>query len=355
MPFKGFSCPPGGEEPGRRNTIDYCLSQCKQQCVTPPLLAAMWQSEQGNYHAGDYISASMLAGNNCPRQTVWERYEDYWDTPTRKFWPFRGTLAHRLCEDAAPVIDQYGWLQEYKLSVTLQYPDEPAPVFEATVDESGEIGKVFTGKYDRTRCLEITINGTADAYNPFTRQYVDQKSMAEKKAEKTVKGTHDGTYSPNLLDEHVLQFNTYRWLLARTRVPDEIRERFRAYGLPELKGRNFPAPTELVMQGFSMMHLVRSGTPHAWTEGKGQSRTTTMYDVDPVPVLQLTDIEQLIRPKALMWYRYLVLREPTPVVPASRKWLCNNCAFNGERLAHGTCFPERERAAAKTAKVPAGV
>ena len=61
----------------------------------------------------------------------------------------------------------------------------------------------FSGKYDKTRCLEITINGTADALNPFKRQYVDQKSMADKKAEMTVKGTKDGTFSKNLQDDHM--------------------------------------------------------------------------------------------------------------------------------------------------------
>lgn len=343
MPLEGYVCPPGGEEPGRKNPIDYCLRDCAQPCVTPPLLAAMWKAEQTNYHKADYISASMLAGNNCPRQTVKERFEPYWDQPTKRYWPFRGNLAHRMCEDAEGVIEPYGWILELKMQTTLEY-DLPAPVFELKANEHGDLVQVFTGRYDPKEALKVTVNGTTDAYNPFKRILADQKSMADKKAEMVVKGEKGGTFSPQLDDAHVWQFNIYRWLLARTRITDEQRERMASFGLPPIKGRTWPAPTQLIMQGLSMMHLVRSGADHAWTE---RGRGVSIYPVDSIPVLGLKDIEEYVRPRALQWYKWLVLREPTPVVPASQKWLCAGCAFNGERLAHGTCFPTAERAARK--------
>jgi hypothetical protein len=141
----------------------------------------------------------------------------------------------------------------------------------------------------------------------------------------------------------VWQFNIYRLLIARTKVSDDVREKFRALGFPELKGKNYPAPTELIMQGFSMMHMVRSGSQYAWTDGWGKSRTTTVYDIDAVPVLPLTEIEAFLRPRALECYRYLVLRLPAPVVPASKKWMCAGCAFNAERVAGAPCNPTEER------------
>ncbi|MES2177833.1 MAG: hypothetical protein V4550_08185 [Gemmatimonadota bacterium] len=145
MPLAGFVCPPGGESPGRQNKIEYCLEGCKHPCVTAPLLGALWQADQDNYHKTDYISASMIAGTNCMRQTVLERFEPYYELPQKKFWPFRGTLAHRLCEDAAGFIDKFGWIQELKMSATLQYPDHPAPVFAARVLEDGQTVQEFMG------------------------------------------------------------------------------------------------------------------------------------------------------------------------------------------------------------------
>lgn len=344
MGLRGFTCPPGGEEPGRQNEIDYCLGHCKKPCVMPPLLAAIWKADNQNYHQGDYISASMLAGTSCPRQTVLERSHDFYEVPVRRYWPFRGTLAHRMCEDAAGVIDKYGWLQELRLSTTLEY-DHPAPIFEARILETRDgpqTVKVFTGRYEPTEALKVTVNGTVDAYNPYKRLLCDQKSQADKKAEMMVKGQKaEGSFSRNLQDEHVMQVNTYRWLLARSRIPDTVRDQLAALGLPPIKGKCFPAPTELVIQGLSMMHLPRSGGEYPWTD-RG---TTTLYEIDHVPVLPLHEIEEYIRPRALQWYKWLVLGESTPVVGAARAWLCKSCSFNGERVPNGICFPTQEREA----------
>jgi hypothetical protein len=339
-PLRGFTCPPGGEEPGRRNTIDYCLGACKKPCVMPPLLGAMWGLEHNNIHIGDYISASMLAGEGCPRQTVNERYTSFWDEPRRRFWPFRGTIAHKMCEGSDTLIAKYGWLQEVTLLVPLEY-DEPAPVFELRADDTGALVKTFTGDYDSTQKLVVNVRGTFDAYNPYQSVLADLKSMAWYKVMATIKGTKKGLYSKNLEDSHVLQFNFYRWLISKTVITDEQRETFRSYGLPALKGKTFPAPKQLVMQAIEMMELPRSGGTYALKE-RG---ATTLYDIDPVPVLPLHEIEAIVRPRALQWYKWLVLRQPTPVVPEESDWLCKNCQFNGELLTHGSCFPSKERAA----------
>lgn len=299
----------------------------------------MWKADTTNYHQGAYISASMLAGQGCPRQTVFERYEDFWDQPRRRFWAFRGSAIHSMCEGSAPVISKYGWMQEVALTVDFEY-DHPAPIFEAKATESGDIVQAFTGQYDPKEALRITVRGTFDAYNPFTRTLADMKSMSSRKVLDTIKGNKGGTYSPNLDDAHVEQFNFYRLLIARTKITDDVREQFRAHGLPELKGRNFPAPTQLVMQAIEMMELPRSGSTYALSE-RG---STTLYDIDPVPVLPLHEIEQIMRPRALQWYKWLVLREPTPVVPKEKAWLCRNCQFNAEILPHGICYPSKERA-----------
>jgi hypothetical protein len=351
------------------------------------MLASMWANDHNNIHQGDYISASMLSGGDCARKVQLERYEPFWEIPGRRYWGFRGTLVHRMFEDAAGLIEKYGWMLEFRMQVDLPY-DLPAPVFELiehtrtdeelerlqlvehhmarsrvqavakslqfTPEETSEFVErnttkverhytesVFTGRYDQNEGLVIKLRGTGDAYNPFIRKYADGKSMADQKAIMTIKGTKAGTFSKNLQDEHVYQFNTYRWLVARTKIPEEVRQEFVALGLPLLKGRNFPAPTELIMQGASMMDQPRSGALYS-LRYRG---TTTLYDIDAVPVLPLHEIEEWIRPRALQWYRWLKLREPTPVVSKDRDWLCGFCFANGEMLPYGTCFPKAERAA----------
>jgi hypothetical protein len=332
--LKGYRCPAGGEDPGRANEIDYCLGKCPVQCVAPPLLAAMYKADTGNYHNDNtYLSASMLAGQNCARQTLWERTEDFYSVPIKRYWPFRGTHAHTICEGAGDLIAKYGWLQEIRTSAEFKYPDVAAPIF----DDQGK----WTGDFSKDEHLIITVKGTADAYNPYTKQLVDTKSMADAKAVMTIEGKKGGTFSKNLEDAHVWQFNIYRLLLARTRISQEVRDRFASLGLPELKGKNFPAPTELIMQGIAMMTIPRSGRTYPIKEKWGGQ---TLHDIDPVPVLMLTEIDAYVREKAFFWYRHLVMGVPAAVVPESKKWLCASCQFNGEVIEGERCFPAAERA-----------
>lgn len=328
MPLKGYVCPTGGEEPGRRNEVTYCLTQCRRPCVTPPLLAAMYKADVENYHQGDYISASMLAGSGCARQVMLERYEEFYDLPTKRYWPFRGTHAHAIVENAADVIAPFGWLQEIRMASSLVFDDIQAPILSS----SGE----FSGLYDPSRPLEVVVRGTCDAFNPLRSELVDCKSMADKKVEMMIKGSSPGTWSTNLQDSWVVQLNVYRWLISRTPIPQTVHDQYAAYGLPRLEGPNFPPPERLVIQGIAMMHHPVSGSSLAFKEPR---RGVNVYDIDDVPVWDLDDIEAYIRPKVLEWYRALVLKEMPPVVPKDKSWLCKNCTFEGNR-----CFPDQERA-----------
>jgi hypothetical protein len=325
MPIRGYVCPPGGEEPGRQNEVDYCLTSCASPCVTPPLLAAMWKSDTGNYHQGDYISASMLAGSGCSRQVMYERYHEFYDLPTKRYWPFRGTHAHTIVEGAQDIIAKYGWLQEIRMATTLKY-DMAAPVF----DEHG----VWTGDFDSSKDLEIVVRGTCDALNPITRTLVDCKSASDVKVTMTLKGSVPGTYSKNLQDSWVAQLNIYRYLISKTQVPEWVHEQYDKYELPRLKGKYFPAPTNLAIQMIGMMGHPVSGTRVAHKE-RGK---TTLYDIDPVPVWSLKETEEFIRPRALEWYKALNMKQIPPVVPKDKAWLCKNCSFEGKQ-----CFPEQER------------
>ena len=327
MPLEGFTCPPGTPTHGTRNTLEHCLGGCPHPCVAPPLLLAMWEAERANHHQGAYISASMLAGSGCARQTVFERRHPFFDHPQRRYWAFRGTHAHSIIERGEARLAEFGWVQELRMAVPLTYPDQPAPVF----DEAGE----FTGTFDETKRLTILIGGTCDAYHPRSKTLVDFKTMADAKAEMFVRGEKGGELSDHIDDKWIWQLNIYRWLLAKTPTPPELRERL------GVKSKYLPAPTTLMIQGIAMMHIPRSGG--TWSL-KNKYKQLEAHDIPDVPVLALSDTERFVREQALRWYRYLVLKETPPVVSRREQWLCRNCVFNGELIPGERCHPDAERA-----------
>jgi hypothetical protein len=289
----------------------------------------MYEADITNHHVGSYISATMLTGAGCRRQVFYERTVDYYEVPLRRFWPFRGTLAHRAIEGAGEALIPYGWAQEVRLSTELTY-DLPAPIFD---------GDRFTGRFDESKSLVVPLGGTTDAVNPYRKLLVDMKSMAENKVYKFVTGNTKGTYSAHHADSHVEQLNIYRWMLARTPIPQALREKWIAAGLPPIKSRCFPAPTTLTIQAFSMMDMPHSAMQYSLKDGY----TKTTFEIDAVPVLPLAAIEEMIRPRALLWYKALVLGIIPPVVEKEGDWMCRSCPFNGEKIPGERCFPTKER------------
>jgi len=326
MPLKGFRCPQGSPTFGQTNSIEHCLGSCPHQCASPALLASIYRLDTENYHTGTYISASMLSGSGCPRRTVLERTHDFHEFPVKRFYGFRGTIAHSIVEQSIEAIDKYGWMSEMRMLTSFTYPDLPKPIFDAA--------GVFTEEYDDSQPLVIDVGGTCDSYNPVMEALWDMKTMADRKAEMMVTGAKSGEFSPHLEDSWVKQLNIYRLLIARTPMPSSVKKRFK------LKGDFLPAPTFLGIQGISMMNIPRTGAAYAM---KLPKRGMNIFEVGQVPVWPLEETEEFVRAEALRWYRWLVLGQPTPVVPKSKKWLCEGCSFNGERLAEGICFPDQER------------
>jgi hypothetical protein len=334
MPLIGYVCPTGTPTAGNRNPAAWCFGKCPHPCVTPPLLMAMWSAEHANVHQGAYISASMLSGTGCPRQVVYERHHDFYELPEKRYWAFRGTHAHSIIERGEQAMLQYGWLQELTLSVPFEY-DLPAPVFQ---------DGVFTGQYDPKRKLIIQVKGTTDAYNPLRRRLVDFKSMSDSKAAMFAQGDKGGTLCDHLEDRWVWQTNIYGYLLSRTRVPDEVRDRLRAAGFKTTLPEFYPAPKEIVIQGIAMMNAPRTGASIEMKVSKYERR---IMEIPPVPILPPEQVEAFIRTQALQWFRWLELGEPAPVVPKAMDWLCRGCAFNGEKIPGERCKPTAERALSK--------
>lgn len=340
MPLKGYTCPPGVPTAGQRNPVSHCLGSCPHPCVSPPLLAAIYQAEQRNHHKGAYLSASMLAGGGCRRQTVYERFEDFYEVPRRRYWPFRGTMAHRIVEDAAGLVEPYGWMQELRMSVPLHFPDLPAPIFDENDD--------FTGTFNDAEHLVIDLGGTTDAYklgltgltpirfiDPTTTRLDDYKTMADAKADMVIRGTKGGSFNKNVEDYWVWQTNIYSWLIANTPIDRKWRAKLRKAGIRVPRGMtHFPRPTEIHIQGIGMMEIPLTGMPYM------PQRARESYEIEAIPVLPMEEVEQFIRENAMLWYKYLVLREEMPpVLPKSEGWKCKNCPFNGDVIEGERCHP----------------
>jgi len=179
----------------------------------------------------------------------------------------------------------------------------------------------------------VMIGGTTDEWNPPRSMLDDFKSMADRKAERyAIKGEVE--------DKHEVQLNIYGWLLANTRIDDPLRERLAAVGYDPGDVEFLPQPKHLSIQGISMMHLPYAGTTGQIKipTGKGMRSDTHDYTIKPVRTWPLAEVEAYIRPKVYQWYRWLILGEPPPVVPASEHWLCRGCAFYRD-----LCHPETER------------
>lgn len=324
MPLTGFVCPPGAEEPGRRNPVSFCVQGCATPCALPPLIAAIHAAERQNYHQGAYISASMLASGGCPRQTWLERRVEFYDTIRRRFWSFRGGIVHAMVEGAPQHWFDGRWVQELSMHTMLEFPDLPAPLF----DDEGR----FTGVFHGTACLQLRLNGTCDAYDAVHRALWDAKTTGDYKLDQFIRGKDFGDGQLRHIDPvHIMQMQVYAYLLARTPMTDEIAD---TLSLP--RGSCYPKPEEVIIQKIGMMDVARSGSLHE-TKKYG---TSTLHAIEHCPVYDDEVIEAWIRPRALQWYRWLVLGEQPPVVSDDDSWLCRSCQFYGAE-----CVPEPERAA----------
>lgn len=334
MPLAGWVCPAGTPTAGQRNEgYEHCVSAtgCRHKCVSPPLLISMWNAEHANHHKGSYLSASSLSSFGCARQTYFERIYDFYETPRRRFWPFRGTVIHGLVEHGGAEAAKHGWMQELRMSVPIHYRDLPAPTF----DEHG----VWTGDFDSNEHLVITLGGTTDGYNMLTRELHDFKTLSDLKVQSFLNGKDGGQWSRTIKDAWVWQTNIYAWLVSRTPV-EAVRDKLEAAGLAVPTTQYLPKPDTIRMQLISMMEIPLTGTTYV------PLRSNDTYDVDGVPVLPDHEVEEFIRARALDWFRWLVLRVKPPVVEKKLDWMCKTCTFNGEAIFGERCMPNSERKAA---------
>ena len=286
MGMKGFICPEHGESPGRKNLPNYCVTKCTMPCVAPQVLNAMYETEKQNPHKGKIISASMLCGG-CKRKDFLQRTLDYYIKPDDKLPTFRGTLVHKIVEDAKQVrLAKAGWLLEKHMEL---------PV--------------------KTEAGEWTLSATLDCYDASRKTLYDVKTLGTFATTKLVTGTEPGTWSKNIPDSYVKQLNIYRYM---------------AHELKLFKVER------LRLQLIDFSRLILTGTRVKYGYGKNQK----VSDVPDVPILSKKVVEEIIQREGDLWYRILFANQQPPVVGADYDWLCKICHFNGTKFCPD---PKKER------------
>ncbi len=292
MPLVGFKCPEFGEEPGRDNKVDYCITQCSNPCVAPNLLASMLELEKDDSHGGKIISVTMLTGG-CYRQTLLEKVLPYYLEPDKKLPTFRGTLVHLMAEQAADIMrEKYGWLVEKRLLLPCS-----------------------------TTSGSWTLSGTLDAYDPLEHRLTiyDIKTIQDFGLQLLVEGRNKGEWSQHISEHYIKQINLYRYMGKKL-------------DLFEAK--------KLRLQFVTLKHFVSTGTTKSIGFKKGFKWSVDQYDVPEVPIIDDEIVESWIQMEGDHWYRVLFLGEFAPVVNKEWSWLCKNCVFKGTRYCPD---PDKER------------
>lgn len=290
--LKGFVCPPHGEEPGRKNKINYCLTKCTKKCAAPPLLAAMLEQEKQNPHAGNVISATMLTGG-CKRQTYLRRTVDYYEEPDNKLPLFRGTLIHKLVEAGnTKQVQKAGFLLEHHMEMDIE---------------------TQSGKW--------ILSATSDIIDTKEKVLYDVKTLQEYALNLLIKGKERGKWSTHIPDSYTLQANIYRYMAKKLGIVDIKRLRLQIIGFGSL-----------IITGSST-------TLREYKKRKGLVETT--YDIPDVPILPDETVEYCIKVEGEEWYKILYSQTLYPsVCNDDWSWLCKKCVFKGTKHCPD---PDKER------------
>lgn len=293
MGLKGFQCPENGEEPGRNNSLNYCIKKCSQPCVAPHVLEAIYSLEKRNPHKDKRISVTMLCGG-CARKTVLERTQDYYLEPDKKLPTFRGSMVHSVIEEAKTTrIKKAGWLIEHHMELSVK-------------SKSGE----------------WTLSGTLDAYDLGRESIIDTKTLQEYALEKMITGKQNGTWSKHIPDQYVLQQNIYKWMGKKL-------------GLFDAK--------KLKLQAIGFGRMILTGTQVKW----GKKGREELYTLPDIPILPDAEIEKIVETQGDKWYRILFLGQKAPVYDDGYEWLCRFCQFHGTEHC---VSPKEEKALEKELK-----
>ena len=352
MPVKFFACPEDKKKHGEYHDVEYCVTQCDEQCFSPFLMTAIYGVNIRNHHKGRYVSATALSG--CKRKLKLERTVDYAEEYQNLYAAFRGTITHTVIEEAMETqfpsgntLSSLGAIAEWNMIVGFCLKDGHG-AFDVDPDTDPDDLAFYAQnscpKCDAEGCpiqeqLWILLGGTLDGgfpvFDPLapdtatifidedgTAHYKlsDLKTMKEYAISKFVKGDSENTLHPQIKDDYVRQARVYTYLASRARVPAQLAAR----GIKRIK------MVRSDIQAFAMGEAPwTGGGTYRWKDHfKNPLKDWPMYPID------LADdawVEQYIRENAAVILDSFILDQSRgPVRDESQAWLCNGyCSFAG--------------------------
>jgi hypothetical protein len=354
MPLVKWACPPhkdGTHDPlakhGNLHDFAHCAFKCKDQCVSPPLIAALSHAEVSNHHTRKYVSATGLYG--CSRKLKLERTEDYADYMRNKLYAMRGTVIHEVIDQASGFkftqdgvtvsMEDMGWLSEYSMLFAYCFthggfaiPDSVNVHDESTWDKvacphcrgAGEEGGFFL------------MGGTLDSLQPHWEEFDegtgvlpctlwDIKTLGDYALRLFILGDTQQTHHSHIRDSYFVQAHVYKYMLERVAVPTVLAN----------KGVTRIVVKEAHIQGFGMNDFPASGRHYPFKTGRGRTAVTDSYFIPGISFYPDEWTEQYISKRGRVIYNSLVTGEtrgevcsPTSNNKGLQSWECDFCAFS---------------------------
>lgn len=351
MPIKMFACPPGKPTYGSVNEPVHCITECKHQCYSPHLMAAIVASNQKNHHFGRYVSATALSG--CKRRLQLERTVDYAEEFQNLYAAFRGTITHTVIEEATTVdlgggrsLRDFGFLTEWRMVVGFCLREGHGAFRIPGDTDTEDLASYAT--LSCSKCAEaglpdneftIILGGTLDGGEPkwdkldaangiLPAKLHDIKTQKEYALALFIKGDPKNSLHPQIKDDYVKQARVYKYLAYHAEPPEELRA----------KGVTRVDFDESHIQAFSMGEA-------PWTGG-GTYRWKSHYThpvkdwpMFPIDLGTPEWVEEYIRGEAAEILDTLIYnRRRAKIIDEDRasngahNFRCNYCPFYGSTL-----------------------
>jgi hypothetical protein len=355
----GNKCP--GLEEYHTFESRYCLDQCDHQCVPASVLIHIQNKQRVDVHQGEYVSATALTSSTCPRQFYLERTTPYYVEPPKNWWSIRGTLLHQILQnpDFNAILDD---MRSYYLRAISEIKDQTKAeeLWSKLLDAAEDLHKLLPKRnhiedWDAEITYEYNLGiingkerklfGTIDVLRKLARQIIDYKTIGDRGM---------GIIKKGAKEDHIMQFNIYRFLVMRGHpvgmnpadyAPVDI-EKITAYYMSMMDIVNTGGlmvqttdyrvsepPNDYTSKQIlgSVQELVtkRGKRKDSLDPNDKELRTKTKYrltyQIPEVPLLDLGDVEVFIRTKAqVLFDAFDKMEVPDMVGPEVRAWKCDD-------------------------------
>jgi hypothetical protein len=356
MPLVALACPPSAPTFGEAHEFAYCISECKNRCLSPYMIAALAASNERNHHVGRYVSITSLSG--CNRKLFLERTEDFAQEAKKVLYGYRGTVMHTVIEDAVSwqglagkSLHDLGYLTEWNMKVgfcfdhgAFSVPPDIDPDDIACLAQNG-CPSCDALEIPRNEQIWFVLGGTLDGAEPLWKggTYVvgevkvdvpafdpeegtlymvlhDLKTMKDYAVNKFIFGDKEATLHSHTKDEYYKQAQCYRYLAERSIPPDSLTSK----GVKRIRF------VEARIQAFSMGEFPYMGA--GYMARKHYKHELTSWFIPSITFENDKWVEEYVRKEARDIFDTLITQKRVAPItePSGRNehsWKCDFCSF----------------------------